>query len=60
MMIIEQSDLAVVKAFLEKTANAARSEESKEERVKEVSLYILYTHEDGSQLKDVVGNIEIS
>ncbi len=60
MMIIEQSDLAVVKAFLEKTANAASSEESEEERVKEVSLYILYTHEDGSQLKDVVGNIEIS
>lgn len=60
IMRIEQRDLAVVKAILEKTVNITTSGESQEERVKNVSLFILYTHEDGSQSKDVVGNIEIS
>ena len=60
MMIIEKSDLAVVKDFLEKTFNSANSEETGGGSVKEVCLYLSYTHEDGSQSKDVITNIEIS
>ena len=59
IMRIEQSDLAVVKDFLEKTFNSENLEDAVEGRVKEVSLYISYTHEDGSQSKDVITNIEI-
>jgi len=59
-MRIEQSDLAVVKDFLEKTFNSANSEETGEGSVKEVCLHISYKHGDGSQSKDVITNIEIS
>ena len=59
-MRMEQSELDLVKGFLEKTFICGGSEDSGEEKIKKASIYILYTHEDGSQSKEVITNIEIA